>query len=120
VSVHVNPNPFLNLTKLCKFAFTLKNSTTKLLPAWYATLTALKLPSRMMPCDVATCWNSTYDMPDFAIQFCLAINSMTEVQNLDLCKLELVSEEWEIATSLRDVLKVSHSPCFLSLNLTLD
>jgi hypothetical protein len=74
----------------------------------------------MMPRDVATRWNSTYDMLDFAIQFRPAIDSMTEVRNLDLRKLELVSEEWEIATSLRDVLKVSHSPCFLSLDLTLD
>ncbi|KAF8261931.1 hypothetical protein EI94DRAFT_1604566, partial [Lactarius quietus] len=67
------------LVKLCKLAFVLKNSTTKLLPAWYATLTSLNLPPRMMPRDVATCWNSTYDMLDFAIQYHLAIVSMTAV-----------------------------------------
>jgi hypothetical protein len=106
--------------KLHKLTFALKNSTTKLLPAWYATLTALNLPSRMMPHDVATRWNLTYDMLDFAIQFHPAIDSMTELHNLDLCKLELVQEEWEIVTSLRDVLRVSLSPCLLSLNLTLD
>jgi hypothetical protein len=74
----------------------------------------------MMPHDVAKCWNLTYDMLDFAIQFCPAIDSMTEVHNLDLHKLELVQEGWEIMTSLQDVLRGSLSPCFLSLDLTPD
>ena len=65
----------------------------------------------MMPRDVATCWNSTYDMLNFAIQFRPAIDSMTAVRNLDLRNFELVPEEWEIAKSLRDVLRVSLSSC---------
>src|ERR1700733_4490903 len=101
--------------KLCKLAFALKNSTTILLPVWYKVLTSLKLPHQMMPCDVATCWNSTFDMLKFAIQYHPEIDSMTAVWDLDLRKYELVPEEWEIATDLQDVLKASHSSFFLSL-----
>jgi hypothetical protein len=104
---------------LHKLVFALKNSTTILLPAWYAMLTSLNLPHRMMPHDVATRWNSTYDMLEFALRYHPAIDSMTAVRELELRKHELVPEEWEIAMSLQDVLKASHSLFFLPLDLTL-
>ncbi|KAH8987625.1 hypothetical protein EDB92DRAFT_1801297, partial [Lactarius akahatsu] len=97
----------VSTTKLRKLAFALENSTTKLLPAWYKTLVSLNLPRRMMPRDVATRWNSTYDMLEFAIQYRPAIDLMTAVRE-ELRKYKLVSEEWRIAKELQDVLKVSH------------
>lgn len=60
----------------------------------------------MMVRDVTTCWNSTYDMLDFAIQYRPAIDAMTAIHDLDLRKYELVALEWKIAAELRDVLKV--------------
>jgi hypothetical protein len=68
----------------------------------------------MMPRDVSTRWNSTFDMLEFAIRYRVAIDAMTEVRGYDLRKYELVSAEWDIAMELRDVLKVSNVPlpCF--------
>lgn len=60
----------------------------------------------MMPRDVSTRWNSSYDMLDFAIKYRPAIDAMTAVRELDLRKYELESAEWVIAGELRDVLKV--------------
>ncbi|KAI9438984.1 hypothetical protein H4582DRAFT_1793645, partial [Lactarius indigo] len=57
------------LTKLHWFAYAVKNSTTKLLPQWYTTLASCHLPHRMMPRDVSTWWNSTFDMLKFALDF---------------------------------------------------
>jgi hypothetical protein len=84
-----------------------KNSTTILLPQWYKTLASSRLPLRMMPRDVSTRWNSTYDMLHFALDFRMAIDAMTAMRDLDLRKYELCPAEWGIAKELRDVLKVS-------------
>ena len=62
----------------------------------------------MMPRDVTTRWNSTYDMLDFAIEYREALDSITRNQKMKLRQYELSEEDWEIATKLRDVLKVSH------------
>lgn len=62
----------------------------------------------MMPRDVSTRWNSTFNMLDFAIRYRAAIDGMTAVRNFDLRKYELVSSEWKIATELRDALRVSN------------
>jgi hypothetical protein len=91
------------LAKLRKFAYAVKKSTTILLPQ---ALDSCDLPHRMMPCDVSTHWNSTYHMLSFALEFHVAIDSMTAVRNLDLQKYELSSAEWDIAKELSDVLKV--------------
>jgi hypothetical protein len=68
----------------------------------------------MMPHDVSTRWNSTFDMLKFAIRYHVAIDAMTAVHGHDLRKYELVSAEWDIAMELQDVLKVSNVPlpCF--------
>ena len=88
--------------------FALKNSTTILLPTWNKTLPLHGLPVCMMPRDVSTRWNSTFDMLEFAIRYRVAIDAMTAVREFDLRKYELVSAEWDIAMELRDVLKVSN------------
>jgi hypothetical protein len=57
------------LSQLRKLAFKIIHSTTKLLPAWRDYLKELKLADRLMPRDVSTRWNSTFDMLNFAIEF---------------------------------------------------
>ncbi len=70
----------------------------------------------MMPRDVPTRWNSTFDMLDFAIRYRVAIDAMTAVREFDLRRYELASTEWNIAEELRDVLKASNLP-FLFFDL---
>jgi hypothetical protein len=77
-----------------------------LLPAWKECLENVKLAIKIMPCDISTRWNSTYDMLCFAIQYRMAIEGMTSDQKNDLRQFELAEEEWEIAEELRDTLKV--------------
>lgn len=86
----------------------MKNSTTILLPAWDKTLSTHGLSARIMPRDVSTCWNSTFDMLEFAIRYRVAIDAMTAVREFDLRKYELVPDEWSIAMELCDVLRVSN------------
>ncbi|KAF9559744.1 hypothetical protein CPC08DRAFT_807053 [Agrocybe pediades] len=100
----------LTLAKLRKFAYAVKNSSTLLLPKWYAQVKALKtLSERIMPQDVCTRWNSTFEMLDFAIKYRLAIQAMTADIDHGLQKYELTREQWRIAEHLRDVLKVCPS-----------
>jgi len=81
---------------------------TILLPAWHKVLSAHGLPPCIMPRDVSTHWNSTFNMLKFAIRYCVAIDAMTAVQEYDLHKYELGSAEWNIAKELQEVLRVSN------------
>ena len=86
----------------------MKDSTTIILPQWFTTLEELVLNQRMMPRDVTTRWNSTFDMLDFAVEYREALDSMTGNQRMKLRQYELTEEDWEITTQLRDVLKVRY------------
>jgi hypothetical protein len=69
-----------------------------------------------MPRDVATRWNSTFDMLAFAIEYQLAIDSVTADKSANLHKFELDKDEWIIAGQLHSTLKVR---AFLFLGLIL-
>ncbi|TFK81276.1 hypothetical protein K466DRAFT_454437, partial [Polyporus arcularius HHB13444] len=64
------------VAKLRKLAFKIVNSTTKLAPAWRDICKELGLPERMIPRDVRTRWNSTYDMIKMAVEYAKAIKRM--------------------------------------------
>jgi exoribonuclease II len=91
---------------LRKVAFAIKNSTTILLPEWFSILHDLNTTERMMPRDVTTRWNSTFDMLDFAVEHITAINTITANRDMKLRQYELSEGDWAIARQLRDVLKV--------------
>ena len=57
-----------------------------------------------MPRDVVTCWNSTFDMLVFALEYRQAIDRITG--DRDMRKYELLEEEWGLVQQLCDVLRV--------------
>lgn len=89
-----------------KVAVKLIHSTTILLPAWHEALRSSNMPVTLMPRDVATRWNSTFDMLKYALEHRKAVDVVTQRRDLGLRQFELTDEEWEIAGQLRDVLKV--------------
>ena len=101
--------PFL-LTELSaqlrKLSFTIIHSSTKLLLAWKQLLKLLKLAIKVMPRDVATRWNSTYILLEFASIYREAIDKFTSDRDNEVRNLELSVEEWEIDKELQQVLKV--------------
>jgi hypothetical protein len=92
--------------QLRKMAFTIKNSTTIILPEWYRILEELALKERIMPRDVSTRWNSTFDMLDFAIEYQRAIDAISGDRDMKLRKFEMGKDEWELAIQLQNVLRV--------------
>jgi hypothetical protein len=92
--------------QLHKVAFKLINSTTILLPAWHEALHSSKMSVMLMPCDVATRWNLTFEMLNYAVEHRKAVDIVTQRQDLGLREFELSDEEWDIAGQLRDVLRV--------------
>jgi hypothetical protein len=89
-----------------KIAFAIKNSTTIVLPQWFSVLRELNITERMMPRDVKTRWNSTFDMLDFAVEHIMAIDTVTADRDMKLRQYELSEDDWDMACQLRDILKV--------------
>lgn len=71
-----------------------------------------------MPRDVATRWNSTYEMLVFALEYRKAVDAMTGDRQLGLRNYEMSEEEWRNAEELRDILKVSHSSIASAASIT--
>lgn len=67
----------------------------------------MKLCEQSMPRDVATRWNSTFDMLEFTIKYQQAIDAINGECELNLRNFELTEEEWTTISQLKDVLKVS-------------
>ncbi|PIL28879.1 hypothetical protein GSI_08925 [Ganoderma sinense ZZ0214-1] len=104
------------LVKLRKFSFKIVNSSTKLLPAWRTVTADLKLPNRLLPRDVRTRWNSTYDMLVESLIFRPAIDKMSDPEEeYGLGAYRLKKKEWTLLEQLADVLKVfKHATEFFS------
>lgn len=65
------------------------------------------LSSRMMPRDVATRWNSTYEMLSFAYTYRAAYNEITSNRDMKMRNYELADSDWKVVNDLASVLKVS-------------
>ena len=66
------------------------------------------MKKQIIPRDVTTRWNSTYDMLNFALEYRKAIDVLTGDRQNQLRNYELSEREWTIAKQLCDVLKVSN------------
>ncbi|EIW56576.1 uncharacterized protein TRAVEDRAFT_78090, partial [Trametes versicolor FP-101664 SS1] len=64
------------LVKIRRLAFKIVHLTTKILPAWHDILEQKGLPSRLIPRDVKTRWNSTFDMLNVAIEYQGALDDL--------------------------------------------
>jgi hypothetical protein len=89
-----------------------------MLPRWHAILKELKLAERIMPRDVSTRWNSTYDMLKFALDYRIALDIITGERDMKLRKYELKDEEWTIARQLGDTLEVRSLILFTTTLIT--
>jgi hypothetical protein len=65
--------------------------------------------------DVATPWNSRYNMLVFALEYCKAIDIISG--DKDMRKYELDEEEWEIVWQLCEALEVSCA-CWFPISVT--
>jgi len=92
--------------QLQKVAFAIKNSTTIVLPQWFTVLQDLELTEHMMPRNITTQWNSTFNMLNFAVEHIAAINAITSDRDMKLRQYELSEDECNVACQLQDVLKV--------------
>jgi hypothetical protein len=106
-----------NSFQLRKLSFALINSTTILLPAWKACLKELERAVRIMPRDVRTRWNSTYDMLQFALEYKDAVKIVTSDLSNGLRKYELNDEEWIIVKELAATLKVRYLVTIVTLHV---
>jgi hypothetical protein len=66
---------------------------------------AHKLKSKLMPRDVVTRWNSTYDLLQFALRYRAAIDTITADKKLKLRKYELYDVDWAIVDDLTAILE---------------
>ncbi|KAF8973335.1 hypothetical protein BDZ97DRAFT_1649278, partial [Flammula alnicola] len=89
-----------------KVTFKTINSTTLLLPAWAKCLEDLYIPYWIIPRDVQTHWNLTYDMLAFTYEHWKAINKFTGDRGNDLQQYELKENEWMVVKQLCDILEV--------------
>jgi hypothetical protein len=64
------------------------------------------LSRRMMPRDVATHWNYTYEMLSFAYTYRVAFNTLTDNRDMKMRKYTLEDSEWQLVDQLASVLKV--------------
>jgi hypothetical protein len=96
----------VTVSKLRNLSFAIINSTTKALPAWRRCCRKLKKKALLIPRDVTTRWNSTYDMLSFCQRFRESIDTITADKATKLRKYELDDGDWAIVEDLIAILKV--------------
>jgi hypothetical protein len=94
------------LQQIRKLSFSIIHSTTIALPGWRRACAGHNLAANLIPRDVATRWNSTYDMLSFVLRYHPVIDTVTADKNLKLRKFELDNDEWKIVGDLVLVLEV--------------
>ena len=89
------------------FASKVVNLSTLLLPEWKCIVDEHGLPPRILPRDVQTHWNLTFDMLDVCLQYRSPYNQMCARLENGLQRFEMSEDEWLIAKQLYKILKVS-------------
>ncbi|KAI0693255.1 hypothetical protein C8T65DRAFT_549659, partial [Cerioporus squamosus] len=68
----------LVLVKIRTVAFKIIHSTTKLLPRWKELCVELGMLEKLLPRDVHTRWNSTFDMLEVALKYRKVVDAFCE------------------------------------------
>lgn len=106
VACHVNKVQTLLRRQIRRLAFKIVHSTTVVKPLWESILAERKLPNRLIPRDVKTRWNSTYDMLQVALEYREAVDELCSSRDHGVRPFELTAQEWTIAQELCETLKV--------------
>jgi len=77
------------------------------LPAWCKACVANDFPICLIPRDVKTRWNSTFDMLKMALKYRAVVDDITANKVLKLRKYELDDDDWQIVSDLVCILKVN-------------
>ncbi|KAF8239141.1 hypothetical protein L208DRAFT_1239312, partial [Tricholoma matsutake] len=89
-----------------KLAFVIIHLSTKLLPSWRSLCIQQKRKPCLIPCDVVTQWNSTYNMLRLTLNYRAPIDAIMADKSLKLRKYELDDIHWKIVGDLVSVLEV--------------
>ena len=81
------------MPQLRKLAYAIKNSSTLTLSEWFHILDELSFDAYMMPHDIQTCWNATYNMLNFAYRYKDAINQITDRHDIKPRDYEIELQE---------------------------
>ncbi|KAJ3965890.1 hypothetical protein EV361DRAFT_809966, partial [Lentinula raphanica] len=88
-----------------KISFKIIHSTTILLPKWWEQVAGTQFEGQILPRDVATRWNSTFDMLAAFIRLKEPITEFLNRSSNGLAEYALDNEEWEAIEGLVSVLK---------------
>ncbi|KAJ3830446.1 hypothetical protein F5880DRAFT_1468533, partial [Lentinula raphanica] len=88
-----------------KISFKIIHSTTILLPKWWEQVAGTQFEGQILPRDVATRWNSTFDMLAAFIRLKEPITEFLDRSSNGLAEYALDNEEWEAIEGLVSILK---------------
>lgn len=97
---------FLRSSQTRRISFKIINSPTLLLPRWRAVTASTPFENRTLPRDVATRWNSTYDMLKVFLELKEYVIKFTDSSSNGLADYMLSDDEWEAVEGLVSALKV--------------
>ncbi|KIK19921.1 hypothetical protein PISMIDRAFT_106722, partial [Pisolithus microcarpus 441] len=92
--------------KVRKLAFKIIHSMTIVLPAWDTACKEAGMGVRQILRDVSTCWNSTFDMVSFVVEYRTPVDALTDKCHLGLAAYALDEHEWLVLGQLYEVLKI--------------
>ncbi|KAE9396505.1 hypothetical protein BT96DRAFT_780829, partial [Gymnopus androsaceus JB14] len=89
-----------------RISFKIINSPTLLLPRWHELTAGTAFENRILPHNIATQWNSTYDMLKSFSEMKDLANKFLDSTSNGLAAYILSNEEWEAVDGLIFVLKI--------------
>ncbi|KAJ3833151.1 hypothetical protein F5878DRAFT_547058, partial [Lentinula raphanica] len=89
-----------------KISFKIIHSSTGLLPKWREHLLGSPFEGRVLPRDVATRWNSTFDMMAAFLEMKDIVSEFLDRSSHKLSEFILDDNEWEAIAGLVSVLKI--------------